>query len=168
MVLNYLNSAGDEEISIPDHGMVMTTFYYRYVDYQSGLLKKDNWSWRSAENSTTYITLTKGYSHLVLVESADANSASKLFLALTNNDFNSKFIFVLSKAGIVKFRPKIMMTKIWWNLTKSNKIPWIWKGQKYFHIIFWQYQTKAAQFQRLVSLLNIPWKILSKIIDERK
>ena len=42
VVLNYLNSAGDEEISIPDHGMVMTTFYYRYVDYQSGLLKKDN------------------------------------------------------------------------------------------------------------------------------
>ena len=46
----------------------------------------------SAWNSTTDITLTKGYSHLVLVESADANSASKLFLALTNNDFNSKFI----------------------------------------------------------------------------
>ena len=34
---------------------------------------------------------TKGYSHLVLVESADANSASKLFLALTNiNEFFSK------------------------------------------------------------------------------
>ena len=28
----------------------------------------------------------------MLVESADANSASKLFLALTNNDFNSKFV----------------------------------------------------------------------------
>ena len=37
-------------------------------------------------SETVINTGTNGYSHLVLVESADANSASKLFLALTNKN----------------------------------------------------------------------------------
>ena len=48
----------------------------------------------SADDIMAESVINTGYSHLVLVESADANSASKLFLALTNiNEFNSKFIF---------------------------------------------------------------------------
>ena len=36
-------NTGDEEISIPDHGVVITTFYYCYVNYQSGLLQKEDY-----------------------------------------------------------------------------------------------------------------------------
>ena len=49
-------------------------------------------------SETVINTGTNGYSHLVLVESADANSASKLFLALTNkNEGRSVRYYIVAK-----------------------------------------------------------------------